>query len=137
MKKRRISLKTRQEKIQQKRQRRKYPFNETTMIRELFDNKSYGALRNMIDELRPYLLDQNADIYSATRLFFDLEKLKGYHSVVYIELAKLFKEVTDAGHLKCRKSIFFRFFSSPDHCNLDIGEKSLKTLIQRALQDID
>ena len=118
-----------------RRLRRLYRFNNETLLRQLFNNKAYSYLDSLLEALSPYLLDPKTNKYSATGLFFDLEKIKGYRQIIYIELARFFKNVVDKGYLKYSQSAFFRYLSSPDHCNLALSEKSLKSLILKAKSD--
>ena len=67
-------------------------------------------------------------------LFFDLEAVSGQRQYVIDELALFLKKVKDDGGLKCSQNVFFRYLSSPEHCNLAISENSLKAHILEAIR---
>ena len=119
---------------QQQRDRRRYPFTESTKLIELVDKKHYGNVVNLIELLKPYLIDEGQGPFLLTGLFFDLEKVKGQRQCVILELASFLKKVKDDGGLKCSQNVFFRYLSSPEHCNLAISWKSLKVLILKAIR---
>ena len=125
---------TTQNQRQRKQQRRRYPFTESTKIIELVDKKHYGDVVRLTERLKPLLKDGETGAFLLTGLFFDLEKVSGQRQFVIDELALFLKKVKDADGLKCKQSEFIRYFSSSDHCNLDISEKSLKPLILEAIR---
>ena len=119
---------------QQQRDRRRYPFTESTKLIELVDKKHYGNVVNLIELLKPYLIDEGQGPFLLTGLFFDLEKVKGQRQCVILELASFLKKVKYDGGLRCSQNVFFRYLSSPEHCNLAISWKSLKVLILEAIR---
>lgn len=124
----------RQNQSQNRRQRRRYPFTESTKIIELVDKKHYGDVVRLTERLKPLLKDGETGAFLLTGLFFDLEKVSGQRQFVIDELALFLKKVKDADGLKCKQNVFFRYLSSPEHCNLEISEKSLKPLILEAIR---
>ena len=106
---------------QRQRDRRRYPFNESTKLIELVEKKHYGDVVNLIEHLKPYLIDEGKALFFLTGIFFDLEKVKGQRQFVFDELALFLKKVKDGGGLKCRQNVFFRYLSSPEHCILGIS----------------
>ena len=123
-----------QRKSQCQRQRRRYPFTESTKIIELVDKKHYGDVVRLTERLKPLLKDGETDAFLLTGLFFDLEKVRGQRQFVIDELALFLKKVKDADGLKCTQNVFFRYLSSPEHCNLAISENTLKAHILEAIQ---
>ena len=119
---------------QQQRDRRRYPFTESTKLIELVDKKHYGNVVNLIELLKPYLIDEGQGPFLLTGLFFDLEKVKGQRQCVILELASFLKKMKYDGGLRCSQNVFFRYLSSPEHCNLAISWKSLKVLILEAIR---
>ena len=119
---------------QRQREKRRYPFNESTKLIELVDKKHYGDVVKLIERLKPYLTDGEKGAFSLTGLFFDLEAVSGQRQFIINELALFLKKVKDDGGLKCSQNVFFRYLSSPEHCNLAISENSLKALISEAIQ---
>ena len=119
---------------QQQRGRRRYPFTESTKLIELVDKKHYGNVVNLIELLKPYLIDEGQGPFLLTGLFFDLEKVKGQRQCVILELASFLKKVKYDGGLRCSQNVFFRYLSSPEHCNLAISENTLKAHILEAIR---
>ena len=119
---------------QQKRDKRRYPFNESTKLIELVDMKHYGDVVKLIERLKPFLMDGGKGAFLLTGLFFDLEKVNGQRQFVIDELAIFLKKVKDNGGLECSQNVFFRYLSCPEHCNLAISWKSLKVLILEAIR---
>ena len=119
---------------QRQREKRRYPFNESTKLIELVDKKHYGDVVKLTERLKPYLTDGVKGAFSLTGLFFDLEAVSGQRQYVIDELALFLKKVKDNGGLKCSQNVFFRYLSSPEHCNLAISWKSLKVLILEAIR---
>ena len=111
---------------QRQREKRRYPFNESTKLIELVDKKHYGDVVKLIERLKPYLTDGEKGAFSLTGLFFDLEAVSGQRQFIINELALFLKKVKDDGGLKCSQNVFFRYLSSPEHCNLAISENTLK-----------
>ena len=119
---------------QRQRDRRRYPFNESTKLIELVDKKHYGDVVNLIELLKPYLIDEGKGPFFLTGLFFDLEKVKGQRQFIIVELALFLKKLKEKNGLKCSQNVFFRYLSSPEHCNLAFSENSLKALITEAIR---
>jgi len=119
---------------QRQRDKRRYPFTESTKLIELVDKKHYGDVVKLIERLKPYLTDEAKGAFLLTGLFFDLEKIDGQRQFVIDELALFLKKVKDDGGLKYSQNVFFRYLSCPEHCNLAISENSLKALISEATQ---
>ena len=119
---------------QQQRQKKRYPFTKSTKIIELVDKKHYGDVVKLTERLKPFLMDGGKGAFMLTGLFFDLEKINGQHQFIIDELALFLKKLKEENGLKCKQSEFIRYFSSSDHCNLDISEKSLKPLILEAIR---
>ena len=119
---------------QRQRDRRRYPFNESTKLIELVDKKHYGDVVNLIEHLKPYLIDEGKGPFFLTGLFFDLEKVKGQRQFIIVELALFLKKLKEKNGLKCSQNVFFRYLSSPEHCNLAFSENSLKALITEAIR---
>ena len=119
---------------QRQRDRRRYPFNESTKLIELVDKKHYGDVVILIEQLKPYLIDEGKPPFFLTGLFFDLEKVKGQRQFIIVELALFLKKLKETNGLKCSQNVFFRYLSHSEHCNLAISWKSLKVLILGAIR---
>lgn len=117
-------------------QNRRYPFKKTTKIIELVDSRFHSRLKVMLAKLRPYLLkNEEPNNIQLHRLYFDLEEIEGRRKYIIAIIASFLKEAKEG--LLYKQSVFFRYLSTPEHCNLGIKETSLKALILSALQEID
>ena len=119
---------------QQQRDKKRYPFTESTKIIELVDKKHYGDVVKLTERLKPFMMDGGKGAFMLTGLFFDLEKINGQRQFIIDELALFLKKVKDADGLKCKQNVFFRYLSCPEHCNLEMSENSLKPLILEAIR---
>ncbi len=119
---------------QRQREKRRYPFTESTKLTELVDKKHYGDVVKLIERLKPYLRDEGKDAFLLTGLFFDLEEVNGQRQIVIGKIALFLKKVKEEKGLKCSQNVFFRYLSSPEHCNLSISWKSLKVLVLEAIR---
>jgi hypothetical protein len=119
---------------QRQRDRRRYPFTESTRLIELVDKKHYGDVVNLIENLKPYLIDEGKPPFFLTGIFFDLEKVKGQRQFIIVELAFFLKKLKETNGLKCSQNVFFRYLSSPEHCNLAFSENTLKSHILEAIR---
>lgn len=128
--KRRIAGRT----SQQQRDKKRYPFTESTKIIELVDKKHYGDVVKLTERLKPFLMDGGKGAFLLTGLLFDLEKVNGQRQFIIDELALFLKKLKDENGLKCKQNIFFRYLSCPEHCNLEISENSLKPLVLEAIR---
>ncbi len=123
---------SREEQQRVKREKRRTPFNSTTKLIELVDKKHYGDIVQLVKRLNPYLKDGERGTFVLTKLDFDLERLSMKRQFVIDELAILLSKLQREKGLMCKQSVFIRYLSSPEHCNLGISEKSLKALILEA-----
>ncbi len=119
---------------QQQRDKRRYPFTESTKLIELVDTKHYGDVVNLIERLKPYLTDEGKGAFLLTGLFFDLEKIDGQRQFFIDELALFLKKVKDGDGLKYSQNVFFRYLSCPEHCNFAVSWISLKVQILEAIR---
>ena len=112
-------------------QRCRYPFKETTKLIEFVDHRYYGHLLRLLKKLRPYLLeDEEGNDFKLSRLYFNLELLSAKRQFIFDEIALFLIEVQHG--LRYKQSVFIRYLSTPEHCNLGIKEDSLKSLILEA-----
>ena len=118
---------------QQQRDKKRYPFTESTKIIELVDKKHYGDAVKLTERLKPFLMDGGKGAFMLTGLFFDLEKINGQRQFIINELALFLKKLKDENGLKCKQNVFFRYLSCPEHCNLAFSENSLKAHILEAI----
>jgi len=134
-----MSKKIRKARIELKKkrkQKRLFPFNTMTELRQLVKNTRYRDLSDMLKSLEPYLLNGVRGLYGLTRLDFDLVKVKGCLTIIYIELAEFLKKAQETNGLKYPKSVFIRYLCSPDHCNMNFTESTLKRQLTKVFEAI-
>ena len=119
---------------QRQREKRRYPFTESTKLIELVEKKHYGDVVKLIERLKPYLTDKGKGAFLLTGLFFDLDKINGQRQFIIDELALFFKKVKNDGGLKYSQNVFFRYLSCPEHCNFAVSWISLKVQILEAIR---
>ena len=119
---------------QRQRDKKRYPFIESTKLIELVDKKHYGDVVKLIERLKPYLTDEGKGTFLLTGLFFDLEKIDGQRQFIIEELALFLKKVKDGDGLKYSQNVFFRYLSCPEHCNFAVSWISLKVQILEAIR---
>ena len=119
---------------QRQRDKKRYPFIESTKLIELVDKKHYGDVVKLIERLKPYLTDKGKGAFLLTGLFFDLDKINGQRQFIVEELALFLKKVKDGGGLKYSQNVFFRYLSCPEHCNFAVSWISLKVQILEAIR---
>ena len=130
-KKKRIGLKVRQERHTHN---RRYKYNDQTLLKQFIHPRAYKELRELLQKLDPYLIDQGLNINNAYRLYFDLEKISGIRQYIIDTLAIFLGKVKQADCLELPQSQLFRYLSDLTHCNLGITESSLKALILEAIR---
>ena len=110
---------------------RRYLFNETTRLIEFVDKKHYNCLLRLLKQLRPLFQDdEEVNDFKLYRLYFDKDKLYMKRQFVFDGIAKFLIDA-QSGLIK-KQSVFIRYLSTPEHCNLGICEESLKALILEA-----
>ena len=114
-----------------KREKQRYPFRKETRMIELLHSNSYGDLKSLIQELRPYLLDKDTHFLAVNQLYFDLREIVGIREYIYAIIRSFFKGVKKKDGLRCKPSIFYRYLADPEHCNLGIIENSIKTILNQ------
>lgn len=125
---------TLQERHNRMTQKRRYPFKKITRLIDFTTPPGHRALRQLVDNLRPYLMDGEATWTQLTRLYFDHAKLAGNLNPIYVEIAKFL--IAAENNLTHKKSVLFRFLTHQDHSNLDISEDCLKTIVNQKIREI-
>lgn len=118
-------------KTKTKQQKRRYPFNETTRLIEFVDKKHYNCLLTLVRQLRPLLQDnEETNDFKLYRLYFDKELILMKRQFIYDVIANFLIDAHQG--LIYKQSVFIRYLSTPEHCNLGVTEKSLKAIILEA-----
>ena len=110
-------------------QKRRYPFTPKTRLFDLTTASSHTTLAEWLAFIAPYLQDGKVpDWKTATRLDFRCSKERTAWCIAAL-LAKIGKE-----GLMCKKSVFFRYLTTPEHSNVMLSEDYLKTLVNTQLR---
>ena len=97
-------------------------FEKDTPLSALFRDNFHGELRKVIDEWRPFLIDDDASVDALAMVHFEFDKNRIYSNKVYRDLCEL-----DAlGALQVSLSQLARYLA--DHSNLS---RSYATLYQQ------
>ena len=120
---------------QQRKARRRYPFDENTMMCELFRPEYFPRLDELATQLRPYLICQQKTLRRERGLFLSAEGMKKIKRTWLYSLIALTIAPGKQGEspLKVAKSIFFRYLASSDHSNIRLSEPALKASVNKAL----
>lgn len=127
---------TRQRVQQQHKAKRRFPFDENTMICELFKPEYFKRLDELTNQLRPYLSNDVKTLRREKGLFLSAEGMK---NVKRIWLYALIAMTIAPGEqrespLKVPRSIFFRYLSSSEHSNIRLSESALKASVNKVFR---
>lgn len=110
-------------------QKRRYPFTPKTRFFDLTTASSHTTLAAWLAFIAAYLKDGKVpDWKTATRLDFHCSKERIVWCITLL-LLKIGKE-----GLTCKKSVFFRYLTMPEHSNVALPEDQLKTLVNTQLR---
>ncbi len=125
---------TRQRVQQQRKAKRRYPFDENTMICELFRPQYFKRLDELTNQLRPYLSNDVKTLRREKGLFLSAEGKKKIKRTWFYALIAMTIASGEQGEspLKVAKSIFFRYLSNTNHCNITLSESTLKASVNKA-----
>ena len=126
---------TRQRVQQQRKAKRRYPFDENTMMCELFRPQYFKRLDELTDQLRPYLSNDVKTLRREKGLFLSEEgkkkiKRTWFYALIAMTIAPGEQQESP---LKVAKSIFFRYLSSSEHSNITLSEPALKASVNKTL----
>ena len=127
---------TRQRVQQQRKAKRRYPFDENTMLCELFRPEYFKRLDVLTDQLCPYLPNEVKTLRRERGLFLSAEGMKNVKRTWLYALIALTIAPGDQGDspLKVAKSIFFRYLSTSEHSNIRLSEPALKASVNKVLR---
>lgn len=128
---------TRQRVQQQRKAKRRYPFDENTMMCELFKPEYFKRLDELTDQLHPYLSNDMKTLRREKGLFLSEEGKKKIKRTWLYALIALTIASGEQGEspLRVAKSIFFRYLVSNDHSNISLSESTLKASVNKAFND--
>ena len=127
---------TRQRVQQLRKAKRRFPFDENTMICELFKPEYFKRLDELTNQLRPYLSNDVKTLRREKGLFLSEEGKKKIKRTWFYALIALTIASGEQGEspLKVAKSIFFRYLSSSEHSNIGLSESALKASVNKVLR---
>ena len=127
---------TRQRVQQLRKAKRRYPFDENTMMCELFRPEYFKRLDELTSQLRPYLSNEVKTLRRERGLFLSAEGMKNVKRTWLYVLIAMTIAPGELGEspLKVAKSIFFRYLSTSDHSNIRLSEPALKASVNKVLR---
>lgn len=127
---------TRQRVQQQRKAKRRYPFDENTMLCELFRPEYFKRLDVLTDQLCPYLPNEVKTLRRERGLFLSAEGMKNVKRTWLYALIAITIAPGEQGDspLKVAKSIFFRYLSTNEHSNIRLSEPALKASVNKVLR---
>lgn len=128
---------TRQRVQQQRKAKRRYPFDENTMMCELFKPEYFKRLDELTNQLHPYLSNDVKTLRREKGLFLSEEGKKKIKRTWFYALIALTIAPGEQGEspLRVAKNIFFRYLISNDHSNITLSESTLKASVNKAFND--
>ncbi len=128
---------TRQRVQQQRKAKRRYPFDENTMMCELFKPEYFKRLDELTNQLRPYLSNDVKTLRREKGLFLSEEGKKKIKRTWLYALIAMTIASGEQGEspLRVAKSIFFRYLVSNDHSNIRLSESTLKASVNKAFNE--
>ncbi len=127
---------TRQRVQQQRKAKRRFPFDENTMICELFKPEYFKRLDELTNQLRPYLSNDVKTLRREKGLFLSAEGMKNVKRTWLYALIAMTIATGEQREspLKVPRSIFFRYLSSSEHSNIGLSESALKASVNKVLR---
>lgn len=127
---------TRQRVQQLRKAKRRFPFDENTMICELFKLEYFKRLDELTNQLRPYLSNDVKTLRREKGLFLSAEGMKNVKRTwLYALIAMTIAPGEQReSPLKVSRSIFFRYLSSSEHSNIGLSESALKASVNKVLR---
>lgn len=127
---------TRQRVQQLRKAKRRFPFDENTMICELFKPEYFKRLDELTNQLRPYLSNEVKTLRREKGLFLSAEGMKNVKRTwLYALIAMTIAPGEQReSPLKVPRSIFFRYLSSSEHSNIRLSESALKASVNKVLR---
>lgn len=126
---------TRQSVQHQRQQRRRYPFDEHTMLCQLFKTDCFKAIDRLEHQLRPYLTDNDVRLRHATGIFLSPKGIATIkRSWLYTVIGEaIMPDANGVSPLNEPRNVFFRYLADPAHGNLGISEQTLKASVNKAV----
>ena len=127
---------TRQRVQQLRKAKRRFPFDENTMICELFKPEYFNRLDELTNQLRPYLSNEVKTLRREKGLFLSAEGMKNVKRTwLYALIAMTIAPGEQReSPLKVPRSIFFRYLSTSDHSNIRLSEPALKASVNKVFR---
>ena len=127
---------TRQRVQQLRKAKRRFPFDENTMICELFKPEYFKRLDELTNQLRPYLSNEVKTLRREKGLFLSTEGIKNVKRTWLYALIAMTIALGEQREspLKVPRSIFFRYLSTSEHSNIRLSEPALKASVSKVLR---
>ena len=114
----------------------KQEFTAKTRVYDLLKKEFHGELRVLIDNIRPYIRDGDANDWKHLRYFdYEVETISKREFV--FKIAEFLHAIGKGNGLKRKMSVFIRFLASNEHSNFGLKYRSLNTQIYRMLEYLE
>ena len=126
---------TRQRVQNQRQQKRRHPFDDSTTLGDLVRPDRWGRIDELIRSLGDYLKESDTPPRQRTGLFFKPSALKDYgRTTLYVFLSH-FLQPDNGGQsiLRVSKTVFFRYLADSAHCNLGVSIQTIKAAVNKAV----
>ena len=115
---------------------RRQPYSDDTLLAHLVRPEHHPRLRDMLKELKPYLMN-GEEVRRSPCLVFDLTKLEGQRMAVYNAIAQFLFGDKEKKVLKVSLAAFARYLTDNCHSNLSVKCNALLTKIQESRKLLD
>lgn len=108
----------------------KSEFTVKTRVYDLVKREFHDNLRNLIEDIRPFIRDGDTIDWKHFKYFgYDEEIIS--KTEFMINIARFLLAIGKGEGLKCKMSVFVRYLASNEHSNFGLKYRSLNTLIYR------
>ena len=113
----------------------KQEFTKKTRVYDLVKAEFHNELKQLTEEIRPYVRDGDSISWKHLRYFdFDEDEIRKPDFILFI--VRFLLKIGKRDGLKCRMSVFIRYLASNEHSNFCLKYRSLNTLIYRQFEYI-
>lgn len=98
------------------------------LLVDFFNRDYYRAYDEMIDNLRPLLINSQMKPRLIERLDFRSDLPRGIRKAIYMEMARLLSRPGIMARGYCKDDLFL-WLSEPEHCNLGVNFRQIKVRV--------
>ena len=126
---------TRQRVQNQRQQKRRHPFDDSTTLGDLVFRDRWGRIDELIRSLGDYLTDSDIPPRLRTGLFFKPSALEAYGRTTLYVFLRHFLQPDGEGRsiLRGSKTVFYSYLADPSHSNLGVSMQTIKAAVNKAV----